>query len=303
MKELTFKQTMNRVGLAFFAFMVTAQLTAAAVITLVQAFAPALYAQPWFLSAAGTLPIYVFAVPVLLLILRTIPNGSATPPKENRPLWYLLMFIPLGIAGLYLGNMVGLLVTTLIGLLRGANVVNPLESMVMESGLTLITVLILTVVGPLMEEFIFRYALYKKLGRFGDKAYIVASAALFALFHGNLSQLVYAFVLGALFAYLYCRTGNILLPAALHMFVNFLGSVVSLSVMNNQSALAIFSMFVLLMLVGGVAIALLRYKHITLHTGVQPIGPHPVRDAVLNAGMLLSILLCCVLIVLVSVVL
>ena len=60
---------------------------------------------------------------------------------------------------------------------------------------------------------------------------------------------------------------------------------------------------VLLMLVGGVAIALLRYKHITLHTGVQPIGPHPVRDAVLNAGMLLSILLCCVLIVLVSVVL
>ncbi len=50
---------------------------------------------------------------------------------------------------------------------------------------------------------------------------------IFALFHVNFYQLAYAFVLGAVFAAIVCRTGTIRHTVALHIAINFKAPAVS----------------------------------------------------------------------------
>ena len=55
----------------------------------------------------------------------------------------------------------------------------------------------------------------------------MVSGLMFGLFHGNLNQFVYAFVLGLFLAFLYVKTGNLKITIALHMMINFVGGIVS----------------------------------------------------------------------------
>lgn len=64
--------------------------------------------------------------------------------------------------------------------------------------------------------------------RYGQAPGAFVSALLFALYHANLEQFFYAFLLGLLLAYVYYRTGLLRVSVALHMVLNFFGAVVSL---------------------------------------------------------------------------
>ena len=47
---------------------------------------------------------------------------------------------------------------------------------------------------------------------------------MFALFHQNFSQFFYAFAVGLILAYIYCRSGKIWIPMLLHGFYDFCAS-------------------------------------------------------------------------------
>ena len=89
--------------------------------------------------------------------------------------------------------------------------------------------LLLQVIGigffvPFVEELIFRGLVYGKLQRlFSFWAAAGLSAALFALYHGNIVQLVYAFPMGLLLAWSYERWGSLSAPLLLHVGANLLG--------------------------------------------------------------------------------
>ncbi|HBB29844.1 MAG TPA: hypothetical protein DC000_11505 [Clostridiales bacterium] len=90
---------------------------------------------------------------------------------------------------------------------------------------------IYTIVGaclkaPIVEEIIFRKVMINKLVGYGEKLAIIVSSFAFALFHGNLYQLLYAFVLGAIFAYITIKSGTIKYAVILHIIINMLGSVI-----------------------------------------------------------------------------
>ena len=87
---------------------------------------------------------------------------------------------------------------------------------------------VVVIVGPIVEELIFRKVMIDRLSIFGDRAAILISAIACGLFHGNLSQLFYATLVGLLFGYVYARTRRIRNSIFLHMIVNFLGSVIPL---------------------------------------------------------------------------
>lgn len=80
------------------------------------------------------------------------------------------------------------------------------------------------VVPALVEEFLYRGVILRALMRFGTGFAIVMSALLFALMHGNLSQIVFAFPLGLLFALLVVRTGNLWITIIVHFLNNLLSS-------------------------------------------------------------------------------
>ncbi len=83
-------------------------------------------------------------------------------------------------------------------------------------------VVLYALVAPIVEEILFRGILYGRLKSYAadGKAAIVASALLFGLYHGNLVQGIYGFLIGGLFALLYEWSGSLWIPMVLHGAAN-----------------------------------------------------------------------------------
>lgn len=77
----------------------------------------------------------------------------------------------------------------------------------------------LTVAPAFVEEIIFRGIVMQSLRRFGDVFALVASALIFGIFHLNLIQMPYAFILGLCIGYFVMRTGSLWVAVLIH-FVN-----------------------------------------------------------------------------------
>lgn len=81
---------------------------------------------------------------------------------------------------------------------------------------------------PIAEEMVFRGLTMRRLREvFGPGAAIVLSAAIFGLFHGNLLQGIYAFLIGLLLAWVYVRLGRITAPILLHASANLVSVIIS----------------------------------------------------------------------------
>ena len=86
-------------------------------------------------------------------------------------------------------------------------------------------ILVVTLVGPIAEELIFRGGILHHLMRGTKEPWvaILVSALVFALIHGNPAQMPGAFLLGILLGWTYVRSGSLLAPIFIHVFNNALG--------------------------------------------------------------------------------
>ena len=86
-------------------------------------------------------------------------------------------------------------------------------------------VVFLVILGPIFEEWMFRKQLIDHTRKYGEKTAILLSGLAFGLFHMNLFQFFYAFLLGVMFGYIYMRTSKLRYSTAMHMIINFNGAV------------------------------------------------------------------------------
>ena len=79
-------------------------------------------------------------------------------------------------------------------------------------------VFLYAVISPVVEEVVFRFLLYNRLRRTQDRVAfgVVTSAFLFAVYHGNIVQGVYAFILGVLIAGVYYYFDSFFAPVLFH---------------------------------------------------------------------------------------
>ena len=97
------------------------------------------------------------------------------------------------------------------------------------AGQAMVQLLGLGVLVPLAEELIFRGLIYTRIRkRIPAGAAIFFSALLFALFHGNVIQMIFAFPLALILAGLYERSGWFACPLAFHMGANLTAIVLNL---------------------------------------------------------------------------
>lgn len=167
------------------------------------------------------IPMYLIGFPLLgVMLKKDVPRQHIEKRKMTAGQYVLSAILCIGLA--YAANIVGLIMTTLIGLYTANTVENEITDMV--NALSPWAVLFYTVLcAPIMEEFVFRKLIVDRAVRYGQGTAVVLSGLMFGLFHGNLNQFVYASVIGTFLAYLYVKTGNLKITISLHMLFNFIG--------------------------------------------------------------------------------
>lgn len=190
------------------------------------------YAQ-WIFN---TIPTYGVALPVLYLIVRRMPTKRLKRSSIGIGEFILLFLVAQAL--MIAGSLVGNTLNAIIGAILNKDIANATSDLITASPVWLIT-LVAVIIGPIVEEFIFRKLLIDRLSRYGNVVAIITSAIAFGLFHGNFYQFFYAAMLGALLAYLYVRTGNWLYPVIMHMLVNLFGSVLALPVIEASEAITV----------------------------------------------------------------
>ncbi len=84
----------------------------------------------------------------------------------------------------------------------------------------------LTVIAPVFEEFVFRGAVLHLLQPYGNGIAIFVSAFLFGIYHGNFMQFFYATVLGIAFGYITVATKSLFCSTLLHAMFNSISGII-----------------------------------------------------------------------------
>ena len=89
-------------------------------------------------------------------------------------------------------------------------------------------IILMVVAAPLVEELLFRGLVYRRLRTYCTfKVAMLISALVFGVYHGNVVQGVYAFLLGAIMAFMYERFRTILAPILFHASANLISVLVT----------------------------------------------------------------------------
>lgn len=167
---------------------------------------------------------YLLGMPVLAHFVCKIPAVSI--PKRKMKVSHFLLALLMCYPIMYCSNLIGVILTTIIGVIKGSPVDNKMLGIVSDANIG-VMLFYMVIFAPIMEEFIFRKLLVDRVARYGQGVAVVVSGVMFGLFHGNLNQFIYATAMGMFLAFLYVKTGNVKITIGVHMVVNFFGGVVS----------------------------------------------------------------------------
>lgn len=133
-------------------------------------------------------------------------------------------------------------------------------SQIIYSGGIFMEIVSAVIAAPVLEELLFRGMIYKRLRDFcSAKAAMLISAAFFGLFHGNLVQLVYAFIIGLMLAYVYERFKTIWAPIVFHFGANLLS--VLITELMPQSFTSMVVILVVMVVCTALTVVLLKYVY------------------------------------------
>ena len=168
---------------------------------------------------------------VLVPLATALPFVAYLAFRKDDPADYL-KFEKVGFSGGLLCVLGGLAVT-LLGNYPATFVSNFFGSFGYESAssyvgggeslqVVLLDIAITAVLVPFMEEFAFRGVVLSALRKYGIGFSIVASALIFGMAHMDFSTVVFAFVAGLVFGFLYAKTNNLWLPVMIHSLNNLI---------------------------------------------------------------------------------
>lgn len=119
---------------------------------------------------------------------------------------------------------------------------------VTESSYFWILILSEGIIGPILEEYLFRGVVYHKLKElYTTKNAMIYCTILFALFHDNLLQIVFALLLGTILISLYEKYQDIKMPILFHSIVNLISL---LLIPHLQNMHIIFTVIIFIVSVG-----------------------------------------------------
>ena len=211
------KKVFSKICLSFLAYLFVSNVLSVALVFILHPIAPNLLDDPNFLLISSSIIQYVIGFPVLWLFIRKIPKCAPFPNKLG--VKKFLKYALISSFVMYLGNFISTFLMVYIEQLLGGTPENSVDTILNNTNI-LLSVVIAGIIGPIFEELMFRKLVIDRLTPYGELTAILFPSLIFALFHSNLYQFFYAFFIGAIFSYIYLRTGKIIYTIALHIFVN-----------------------------------------------------------------------------------
>lgn len=174
----------------------------------------------WVTYVGSGVPLYLIAMPVAVALMgkSTVIETRKFNMKPGMFFKLLLMCLPM----MWVGSMVGSMLSLA---LSDGEATNRVADLAMQTNIW--NVVFLVILGPIFEEWMFRKQLIDHTRKYGEKTAILLSGLAFGLFHMNLFQFFYAFLLGVMFGYIYMRTSKLRYSTAMHMIINFNGGVLA----------------------------------------------------------------------------
>lgn len=177
-------------------------------------------APNWVTYVGSGVPLYLIAMPIAVMLMgkSTVIETCKFDMKPGLFFKLLLMCLPMMWAGSVFGSMLSMV-------LSNGEATDRVADLAMQTNIW--NVVFLVIVGPVFEEWLFRKQLIDHTRKYGEKTAILLSGLAFGLFHMNLFQFFYAFLLGLMFGYVYTRTSKLRYSTAMHMIINFNGGVLA----------------------------------------------------------------------------
>lgn len=174
----------------------------------------------WVTYVGSGVPLYLIAMPIAVVLMgkSTVIETRKFNMKPGMFFKLLLMCLPM----MWVGSMVGSMLSLA---LSDGEATNRVADLAMQTNIW--NVVFLVILGPIFEEWMFRKQLIDHTRKYGEKTAILLSGLAFGLFHMNLFQFFYAFLLGVMFGYIYMRTSKLRYSTAMHMIINFNGGVLA----------------------------------------------------------------------------
>ncbi len=159
----------------------------------------------------------------------------------------------------------------------------------------------LLIFNPVIEEIVFRKMFADRLYKYGESFYILVSSFCFAIVHGvslGIPQIVYTFILGMIWSYLYVKTGNLVLVILMHASSNLFGSVISQTLMDiSMVAAGIYSIVIILCGIIGFILFIVNKKKIMADEGKSMIKASVIKDMISSKGLWAYVLLTAVMMI------
>lgn len=120
------------------------------------------------------------------------------------------------------------------------------------------TILFVCILAPVLEELVFRGLLFSLLSKFIPLMMAnLIQALVFGVYHGNVVQAIYAFILGFYIGWILIITGNVIYTIALHIGINVLGMFIDKLIPMDTSIMVRTMWFAIAMLMAVIVLTAL----------------------------------------------
>ena len=259
---------------------------------------------------------FLIFYPLMYILIRSIPKFDIQKKKMSIPALAACACVTYAL--LYVSNLLGMFLNNLAGKITGQGAITPIVDVISEMS-PLIQIVVTVIVAPIYEELLFRKFLLDRIANYGEVTAMILSGLMFGLFHGNLSQCVFAATIGLFFAFVYLRTGKIQYTIALHVFVNGISTFMTTTLMkdvdltemmgylnsgdmdsyiafinenvSSMAVMAVFSLIIMMVVLAGIVFIVTLNKHFVFEHHDEEIEKGKrFRTAILNPGMLAYII-------------
>ncbi len=209
----------TRVSLSLFCYLLTSLILSMIISAVAMNVNPSLINNDLFELGVMVFSQYIIGILLVFLIVRKLPVYRYMPERMTCSSFLGTFTACVAIA--FVGNQIGRLITALLENQLGYDITDRLEQ-TLDGPHALISYTLVAVLGPIMEEVLFRHLLLDRLRPYGEKNALLFTAVTFGLSHGNVMQLFYATGVGLVLGYVYLRTKNFWYPILLHCLFNLL---------------------------------------------------------------------------------